>query len=322
MKIIPVILSGGSGTRLWPLSREKYPKQYLSIGNKRTLLQETIIRLDGIDNVADPIIICNSDHRFLVAEQCKQIKVKKPIILLEKTGRNTAPAIAAAALYSLNFSKDILLVLSADNIIGELDAFHDSIKTAFRNAQNGKLVLFGITPKNANPNYGYIETSKDIHTSELKVEKFIEKPDLHLAKSFIDNGNYLWNSGMFMFQASILVNELNTYAPKIVSCAKEAVDNSIQDLDFIRLDEKALESSPSISIDYALMEKSVNLILVPLDALWSDVGSWSALYEIGEKDRDGNLITGDVLTLNTSNSYINSNHHIVVTIGTGGGASI
>ena len=314
--IIPVILSGGSGTRLWPLSRKQYPKQYLPLVGDNTMLQETILRLNGLDNLADPIIICNADHRFLVAEQCQQIDINNPTILLEPVGRNTAPAIAAAALQSLQDSEDkLLLVLSADHVIQDIDAFHQAINIATKQAQEGKLVTFGIVPTDASTVYGYIKSSKERINGSYKVEEFIEKPDLITAKSYLDQGNYLWNSGMFMFQAITLVKELNAYSPDIVVSVNDAVNNAVQDLDFIRLDSQAFKSSPSDSIDYALMEKSDNVVVVPLDAQWNDIGSWSALYDIGIKDGSGNVIKGDVIAQDTTNTYINANHHMVATIG-------
>ena len=316
MKIIPVILSGGSGTRLWPLSRKQYPKQYLSLVGDNTMLQETILRLDGLDNLADPIIICNANHRFLVAEQCQQINIKNPTILLEPVGRNTAPAIAAAALQSLKTLDDaVLLVLSADHVIKDIDAFHQAINVANKQAQNGKFATFGIVPTNANTGYGYIKSSEDNNDGAYKVEEFVEKPDLKTAESYLEKGNYLWNSGMFMFQANTLINELTTHAPEIVMSVNDAVNNAEQDLDFIRLDKQAFESSPSDSIDYTLMEKSDNVVVIPLDAQWNDIGSWSALHDIGEKDSNGNVIQGDVFTEDTTNTYIHANHHMVATIG-------
>ena len=280
------------------------------------MLQETILRLNGLDNLADPIIICNSDHRFLVAEQCQQIDINNPTILLEPVGRNTAPAIAAAALQSLQDSEDkLLLVLSADHVIQDIDAFHQAINIATKQAQEGKLVTFGIVPTDANTVYGYIKSSKERINGSYKVEEFIEKPDLITAKSYLDQGNYLWNSGMFMFQAITLVKELNAYSPDIVVSVNDAVNNAVQDLDFIRLDSQAFKSSPSDSIDYALMEKSDNVVVVPLDAQWNDIGSWSALYDIGIKDGSGNVIKGDVIAQDTTNTYINANHHMVATIG-------
>ena len=278
MKIIPVILSGGSGTRLWPLSRKQYPKQYLPLVGDNTMLQETILRLNGLDNLADPIIICNADHRFLVAEQCQQIDIINPTVLLEPVGRNTAPAIAAAALQSLKETDGaVLLVLSADHVIQDVDAFHQAINIASQQAKEGKLATFGIVPTDANTGYGYIRSSKENIDGAYKVEEFVEKPDLQTAQSYLEQGNYLWNSGMFMFKADTLIDELTTHSPEIVTSVNDAVNNAVQDLDFIRLDKQAFESSPSDSIDYALMEKSDNVVVVPLDAQWNDIGTTTTL---------------------------------------------
>jgi len=316
MQIIPVILSGGSGTRLWPLSRKEYPKQYLPLAGDNTMLQGTILRLSGLDNLVDPIIVCNADHRFLVAEQCQQIDIESPTILLEPVGRNTAPAIAAAVLQSLKETDDsVLLVLSADHVIQDVDAFHKAINIASQQAQDSKLVTFGIVPTDANTGYGYIKSSADSNDGAHKVEEFVEKPDLQTAQTYLEQGNYLWNSGMFMFKANVLVNELSVHSPNIVASVKDAVNNAAQDLDFIRLDKQAFESSPSDSIDYALMEKSDNVVVVPLDAGWNDIGSWASLHDIGIKDTNGNVIKGDVITQDTTNTYINANHHMVATIG-------
>jgi len=316
MMIIPVILSGGSGTRLWPLSRKQCPKQYLPLVGDNTMLQETILRLSGLDNLVDPIIICNADHRFLVAEQCQQIDIKNPTILLEPVGRNTAPAIAAAALQSLKQIDDaVLLVLSADHVIQDVEAFHQAINIASNQAQAGKLAIFGVVPTDANTGYGYIKSSKANNDGAYKVKEFVEKPDLQTAQTYLGQGNYLWNSGMFMFKAATLINELITHSPEIVTPVNDAVNNAEQDLDFIRLDKQAFESSPSDSIDYALMEKSNNVVVVPLDAQWNDIGTWSALYDIGEKDSSGNVIQGDVFIEDTTNTYIQANHHMVATIG-------
>ena len=274
MKIIPVILSGGSGTRLWPLSRKQYPKQYLPLAGVNSMFQETILRLDGLDNLTDPIIICNVDHRFLVAEQCQQINIQNPVILLESVSRNTAPAIAAAAMQSLKDSdSSMLLVLSADHVIQDVDAFHEAINIASQQAQNGKLVTFGVVPTDVNTGYGYIKSSKDNSNGAHKVEEFVEKPDLKTAEFYLEQGNYLWNSGMFMFQAHTFIDELTIHAPNIVISVNNAVNNATQDLDFIRLERQAFESSPSDSIDYALMEKSNNVVVVPLDAKWNDIGA-------------------------------------------------
>jgi mannose-1-phosphate guanylyltransferase/mannose-6-phosphate isomerase len=316
MKINPVILSGGSGTRLWPLSRKQYPKQYLPLVSDNTMLQETILRLSGLDNLADPIIVCNADHRFLVAEQCQQIDITNPTILLEPVGRNTAPAIVAAAIKSINDANDaVLLVLSADHIIQDIDAFHEVINIANKQAQKGRLVTFGIVPTDANIGYGYIKASHKNIGGAYKVEQFVEKPDLQTAQSYLEQDNYLWNSGMFMFKANTLIDELTIYSPDIVVSVNNAVNNATQDLDFIRLDKQAFESSPSDSIDYAIMERSDNVVVVPLDAQWNDIGSWSALHDIGIKDNNSNVVKGDVIIQNTTNTYINADHHMVVAIG-------
>jgi mannose-1-phosphate guanylyltransferase/mannose-6-phosphate isomerase len=316
MKIIPVILSGGSGTRLWPLSRKQYPKQYLPLVGDNTMLQETILRLSGLDGLEDPIIVCNVDHRFLVAEQCQQINITNSTILLEPIGRNTAPAIAAAALQSIkNTNNAVLLVLSADHVIQDIDSFHEAINVANKQAQKGRLVTFGIVPTDANTGYGYIKVAQENIDGTYKVEQFVEKPNLKTAQIYLERGNYLWNSGMFMFQANTLIDELTTYSPDIVASVNNAVNNATQDLDFIRLDKQAFELSPSDSIDYAIMERSDNLVVVPLDAQWNDIGSWSALYDIGIKDKNSNVIKGDVVIQNTSNTYINADHHMVIAIG-------
>ena len=326
-KITPVILSGGSGTRLWPLSRKEYPKQYLPLVGDNTMLQETILRLSGLNNLLDPIIVCNADHRFLVAEQCQQINIKNPTILLEPIGRNTAPAIAAAALQSLKVLDDaMLLVLSADHVIQDIEAFHAAINTANQQAQADKLATFGIVPTDANTGYGYIQAKpENDECLVMNVESFHEKPDQKTAEKYlavnsklnIENSplEFLWNSGIFMFKANTLIDELTTHSPDIIKSVNSAISNAKQDLDFIRLDKKAFESSPSDSIDYALMEKSSNVVVVPLDAQWNDIGAWSALHDIGTKDANGNVIKGDVIAQDTTNTYINANHHMVATIG-------
>ena len=316
MQIIPVILSGGSGNRLWPLSRKQYPKQYLSLVGHKTMLQETFLRLRGLDNLADPIIVCNADHRFLVAEQCQQIDIKNPTILLEPIGRNTAPAIAAAAHQSIKITNDaVLLVLSADHVIQDIEAFHKAIIIAINNAKEGKLATFGVIPANANTEYGYIKTSQKKTNGAYKVERFVEKPDLISAQSYLKEGSFLWNSGMFAFKTSVLIRELNIHSQDIVNKASDAVKNSKQDFDFIRLDEKSFELSPSDSIDYALMEKSEKVVAVPLDAGWCDAGSWTTLNEINDKDSNGNVLRGDVITKDTTNTFIYGSSHMIATAG-------
>ena len=316
MKIIPVILSGGSGTRLWPLSRKQYPKQFLTLVGKKTVFQETILRLKGLDDLAEPIIICNEDHRFLVAEQCQQINVNNPTILLEPIGRNTAPAIAAAAIHLDEITDNvILLVLSSDHVIKDIDAFHSAINIGRAQALTGKLVTLGIVPENANRSFGYIKSSEEKKNGAFCVEEFVEKPDQETAQRYFNHGNYLWNSGMFMFKTSSIIEEFSIHSYEIIKSVKMAVKNSTKDLDFIRLDKEAFESSPSDSIDYALMEKSNNVVVVPLNAQWSDIGSWSTLYDISPKDNNGNVISGDVITQDTTSTFIKTDHNMVVTIG-------
>ena len=331
MNIIPVILSGGSGNRLWPLSRTQFPKQYLSLVGKNSMLQETILRLNGIENLSQPIIVCNVDHRFIVAEQLKQIDVADATIILEPIARNTAPAIIASAIQSLqmkNSTDDILLILSADHFIQDIKAFYLSISVALIHAGKGKIVTFGIVPTHANTGYGYIQaetTSDEYNSTAMNVKCFKEKPDKELADVYLlendksrDNNltpSWYWNSGMFVCQAKTLIDESSIHSSEILSKVRSSVKNAIYDFDFIRLEEKTFASSPNMSIDYALMEKSKNVIVVPIDAKWTDVGSWSTLYDIGKKDNSNNLIKGDVVSLETTNSYINASHHLVATIG-------
>jgi mannose-1-phosphate guanylyltransferase/mannose-6-phosphate isomerase len=315
-KIIPVILSGGSGTRLWPLSRKQYPKQYLPLIGKDTMLQKTINRLQGIGNLANPIIVCNAEHRFLVAEQCKQIGITSPTIMLEPMGRNTAPAILAAALKSVKESNNpLLLVLSADHVIQDIDSFNSSINIAIKKAQEGVMATFGIVPTDANTEYGYIRLSKKIIDGVYKVDNFVEKPDFKTAQSYFKSGEYLWNSGMFVFKANVLIKEMRLHSPVIYNAVKISVEKAVQDLDFFRLDREAFELSPSDSIDYALMEKSKNLVAISLDAQWSDIGTWSTLYNISTKDDNGNVIDGDVFIEDTKNTLIHATNHLVATIG-------
>jgi len=316
LDITPVILCGGSGTRLWPLSRRQLPKQYLTLYGNNTMLQETILRLKGLSNLADPIIVCNVDHRFLVAEQCHQIDIKKPTILLEPVGRNTGPAIAAAAIQSLKQKNNsVLLVLSADHIIKNVDAFYQAINVANQQAQKGKLITFGIVPTNANTGYGYIRSSKKNIDGAYKVQEFVEKPNEENAKKYLELGNYLWNSGIFMFKPDLFVDELNIFSSDTVKLVADAINNAKQDLDFIRLEKKAFESCSSNSIDCMLMEKSKKLVVVPLNAGWSDVGSWSTLYDISEKDSSGNVLKGDITVKDTTNTYIFSDDRMIAAVG-------
>ena len=319
IKIVPIILSGGFGTRLWPLSREQYPKQYLPLVNNNTMFQNTILRIQGLKNLMPPIVVCNTEHRFLVKEQLHKIGVTKYIILLEPVGRNTAPAIAAAAFQAVKSYKDnniILFVLAADHIIDDNKALHMAVYAATKQAMAKKLVTFGVKPTSAHTGYGYIKVVKNIEDSSWhRVEKFIEKPDKKTAKKYINDGNYLWNSGMFMFQAGVLINEVSLYSAAFIKAVKESFVNASEEFGFIFLQEQAFKKIPKDSIDYLLMEKSNNVVAVPLNTFWSDVGSWSAIDDISAKDCNSNAIKGDVFIKDTTNSYINASHHTIAAIG-------
>ena len=318
MNIVPVILSGGSGTRLWPLSRQQYPKQFLSLLGNNSMFQETILRLKGLESLLDPIVVCNDNHRFLVAEQLNQIGINNASIILEPVGRNTAPAITAAMLQIINGvdkQDSIMLVLSADHEINDIEEFQKTINVAKIHAEKGRLVTFGIVPKSPNTGFGYINFSGNINSDIFEVKKFVEKPNQKTAESYINDGCYLWNSGMFMFDSNQLLQELSSYCPEILNAVRQSFGNATQDLDFIRLESDFFESSPNNSIDYALMEKSNNVVVIKLDVGWSDVGSWQSLYEISEKDMNGNVLKGDIFEEETFNSYIDAGSHVVATIG-------
>ena len=308
--IIPIILAGGSGTRLWPLSRKIHPKQFISLVNETSLFQDTLTRLPK--EALDPIVICNEDHRFLVAEQAREINVTLNSIILEPIGRNTAPAIALAAIKVLNdFENPILIVLAVDHKIENKSAFHDAIKIAHKLAENNKLVTFGIIPKSAETGYGYIEIEKKDKAEYFDIKSFVEKPNKKNAINFLNSGNYLWNSGMFMFNASIYLSELNKFEPEILTSCKKSLSNEFKDLEFIRIDKKEFCKSPNQSIDYAVMEKTNKAKVVPLDAGWSDVGSWDALMDSKIKDSLGNVVEGDVTLDQVKNSYLYSTSRLV-----------
>lgn len=313
--LLPVILAGGSGTRLWPLSRKSHPKQFLNLGSKLTLLQETLVRLQGL-NVLSPILIANEEHRFLLAEQIRQIDIKNPKILLEPVGRNTAPAIALAALTAKIEGDDpIMLVLAADHHIANPKLFIDAIKTATVLAEKNKLVTFGIVPNKPETGYGYIKQGAPLYKNSYTVECFIEKPDLDTAKDYLDNNNYLWNSGMFMFKSSVYLQALKKHCPTILAACEDAIQGSKKDLDFIRVDVEAFTNCPSKSIDYAVMENTSSAAVVPLDAGWSDIGSWATLWETVTKDFQGNFCQGDTLLEDTYNSLVFSDSKLVATLG-------
>jgi len=308
--IIPIILAGGSGTRLWPLSRKIHPKQFIGLLNETSLFQDTLTRLPK--EALDPIVICNEEHRFLVAEQAREINVTLNSIILEPIGRNTAPAIALAAIKVLNdFENPILIVLAADHKIENKSAFHDAIKIAHKLAENNKLVTFGIIPQSAETGYGYIEIEKTDKAEYFDIKSFVEKPNKKNAINFLNSGNYLWNSGMFMFNASVYLSELNKFEPEILTRCKKSLSNEFKDLEFIRIDKKEFCKSPNQSIDYAVMEKTNKAMVVPLDAGWSDVGSWDALMDSKIKDSFGNVVEGDITLDQVKNSYLYSTNRLV-----------
>ncbi|WP_435275929.1 mannose-1-phosphate guanylyltransferase/mannose-6-phosphate isomerase [Psychrobium sp. nBUS_13] len=312
--ILPVIMAGGSGSRLWPLSRQLFPKQFLNLHGDSTMLQSTVARLDGIDH-QPPLIICNEEHRFVVAEQLRSAQLKHGQILLEPVGRNTAPAIALAAFNAINQEQDpLLLVLAADHVIQNTQAFIDAVQQAQQLASHNKLVTFGIKPTTPETGYGYIKASES-NTLFAQVEQFVEKPDLATAQDYLNQGNYFWNSGMFMFKASVFLKELKQHRPDIYNACQSAMNNTTSDLDFIRIDKTAFELCPDDSIDYAVMEKTSHAMVVPMDASWSDIGSWSALWEIEDKDDNGNVSHGDTISVGTTNSYINAQDKLVTTVG-------
>ncbi|MCK4587607.1 MAG: mannose-1-phosphate guanylyltransferase/mannose-6-phosphate isomerase [Gammaproteobacteria bacterium] len=323
MKIQPVILSGGAGTRLWPLSREQYPKQLLSFVGDHTLLQQTVQRLGGLSKlvgqVADPIIVCNEQHRFLVAEQLRSIACNPTAILLEPIGRNTAPALTVAALASMKMGDDgILLVMPADHVIANTAQYHKAVQEAVKLAEKDMLVTFGIVPTQAETGFGYIRKGESIENSPAAViDAFVEKPDAATAQAYVDSGEYLWNSGMFVMRASVWLEQLEKCQPDMLVACREAYQAASDDLDFSRLEPKAFEACPADSIDYAVMEKldAAEAAVVPLDADWSDLGAWSAIWEVGENSEDGNVTKGDVLSHGCRNSLFHSEHRLVAGVG-------
>jgi mannose-1-phosphate guanylyltransferase len=313
--ITPVIMAGGTGSRLWPLSRKLFPKQFLKVATENTMIQETLLRLSGLDT-AQPLTICNEEHRFIVAEQLREIN-ELGTIILEPVGRNTAPAIALAALTELNKGNDpVLLVLAADHVIENTDEFQRVVKNSAELAEAGKLVTFGIVPSHAETGYGYIRQGKSLAgTSGFDVAEFVEKPDLDTANSYLVSGDYLWNSGMFMFKASRYVEELTKFNPDIIDVCKKALDHTSTDLDFVRVDETEFTQCPDDSIDYAVMEKTASAVVVPLDAAWNDIGSFSAIWDLKDKDENGNVHQGDVLSHSSTNNLVIAEQKLVATVG-------
>lgn len=314
--ILPIIMAGGTGSRLWPLSRELFPKQFQKLYGQTTMLQATVLRLQGLECLP-PLVICNEEHRFIVAEQLRQIGQLDHNIILEPTGKNTAPAIALAAIYAAKHEDNpALLVLAADHVVLDEEAFRAAVVQAQVPVKQDKLVTFGIVPQSPETGYGYIKYDPNAgDQSGFIVEQFVEKPDLATAKAYLENGNYLWNSGMFAFKAQNYLNELKNHRPDIYSACSNAMQNVDIDLDFIRINKESFFDCPAESIDYAVMEKTTNAVVIAMDVGWSDVGAWSSLWEVSDKDKDDNVITGDVLTVDSHHNYIFAETGLIATVG-------
>ncbi len=317
-KVFPVILSGGAGTRLWPLSRELYPKQLLPLASDRSLLQDTARRVSG-PGFEGPLVVCNEEHRFVIAEQLRQIGIAPQALMLEPAARNTAPAAAAAAAFLLRSDPDaLMLILPSDHVIRDDAAFRSAVSVAEAAARAGRLVTFGITPAHPETGYGYIQRGAALAEASgaYAVARFVEKPDLATARQYLAEGSWLWNSGMFLFPARLFLDELAAFEPAIAAAGRAAVASARSDLDFLRLDDAVFKASPSKSIDYAVMERTTRAAVVPADPGWSDVGAWSALWDIGARDASGNVIAGDVIALDTKDAYLRSvDGRLLATIG-------
>jgi len=310
--IFPAIMCGGSGTRLWPLSRALFPKQFLPLVNDTSMLQDTLLRLPK--SCSEPVFICNEDHRFLVAEQVRQLSQEQSTILLEPEGRNTAPAVAA--INALAKDKEaMLLVLAADHVIKDVETFQQVIAKASIAAEQGKLVTFGIVPTHAETGYGYIKKGNELNDSIFDVAQFVEKPDKLTAENYLESGEYLWNSGMFLFKASRYLEELAKHRLDILEHCQQAMTDVERDLDFLRPNKADFLACANESIDYAVMEKTDSAVVIPLDAGWSDVGSYSALWEVCEQNADNNVLKGDIIAQQTTNSYIHTQNKLIATVG-------
>lgn len=311
----PIIIAGGTGSRLWPLSREAFPKQFQKLHGDKTMLQMTIERLQNLDCLP-PIVICNENHRFIVAEQLRQIGQLNHNIILEPVGKNTAPAIALAAFYATKHGDNPnLLILPADHVILNTKAFEQSIQNALSYLSDDKLITFGIVPKTPETGYGYIQCGEKLQGVGFVVNQFVEKPDQQTAQSYLDDGGYLWNSGMFAFKAQSYLNELKQYRQDIYHVCQQATEQLESDLDFIRIDAEIFKTCPEDSIDYAVMEKTADAVVVPMDAGWNDVGAWSSLWEVSDKDEQGNSKHGDVLCIDSQNNFIFAETGLVATVG-------
>lgn len=316
--MIPVIMAGGSGTRLWPLSRELYPKQFLALTSDQTMMQNTILRVSTMAGVEAPIILCKEEHRFLVGEQLQKIGVLPGAIVLEPVGRNTAPAVAVAALQAMvNGDDPVLLILPSDHVINDQENFRRAVVAGEQMAEEGSLITFGIVPGCPETGYGYIRTGQEVDGAggAFRVGSFVEKPDQQTAQKYLDSGDYLWNSGMFMFKSSVVIAEMDKFAPEIMKSCRKAFEQKSLDLDFVRLNRDAFNLCPDNSIDYAVMEKTGDAVVIPLECGWNDVGSWASLHEVSESDESGNVIKGDVVVKDTSGCYIRSEGRLVTTVG-------
>ena len=314
--IIPVILCGGSGTRLWPLSRTSYPKQLLSLIDGKSLLQHTLERIRHIPNVGNPIVICNQDYRFITAEQLRDIGFADAKIILEPTGKNTAPATTIAALHLKEVNEDnLMLVLPADHIINDHDKFIEAVNQAAIAAQSGKLVTFGVAPTRPETGYGYIQKGVSFDTHSFQVQRFVEKPDLKTAEAYLKSGEYLWNSGMFMFKVSTFIHEIKQFAPDILKICERCAQEMSVDFDFCRIKPDLFSECINESLDYAVMEKSTNIAVVPLISDWSDVGSWNAMWDILDVDYQGNVVKGDVITHEIKNCYLHAESRLLAAVG-------
>jgi mannose-1-phosphate guanylyltransferase/mannose-6-phosphate isomerase len=316
--IHPVILSGGSGTRLWPLSRAALPKQLLPLASKFSMLQDTVSRLTDMVEMAAPLMVCNAEHRFMVAEQLRQINLKPAAIVLEPVGRNTAPAIAVAALMLTKSDPDaLMLVLPADHLISDVTAFHQAIRHAANAAKTGQLTTFGIKAPTPETGYGYIRkgAALAIDAAIYQVAAFVEKPDLKTAQAYVASGDYYWNSGMFLFRASDFLAELEAFRPDIQDASRAALTAAVQDLDFLRLGSAEFEACPAESVDYAVMERTNRAAVVPTDIGWNDIGAWTALWEVGDKDATGNVVRGDVMLEGAANNFVRAESRMVAALG-------
>lgn len=313
--LTPVLLSGGVGSRLWPVSREAHPKQFLPLAGELSMLQDTLQRAAGLQASA-PLVVCNEEHRFMVAEQLRQIELQPEALILEPQGRNTAPAVALAALRALETDPEaLLLVLPADHIIADVAAFVAAATTAMPFAEQGRLMTFGVVPTSPETGYGYIKRGAAIGEALYELERFVEKPDLATAQEYLATGSYLWNSGMFLLRAATYLEELAEFAPEIHTACVAAMRGAQADMDFVRPDPEAFAACPSDSIDFAVMERTAKGGVVSLDCGWSDVGAWSALWEVAERDQQGNVSKGDVMLDNCSDSYFRSESRLIAATG-------